>query len=812
MKGVGRKAIEMKEWRFGPYSGGILLALTVAFCSPLPAAGNPSGQGAPDTAKAVAAGQGLREKVGEADPYLRLGHARLKAGDLNAAEKAFKKALSAGDKKQVAEAYNGLGLVYAARPAQLQASIYYFQQALHFRPRYVEAQYNKAQTYFDHKWLPQAVQEVERAVRMDSTYVPARQLLERCRVRRAEEERRSQEAIGRALRSEPGDSSGWMAWGRDALAEKAYLPILRRLPSLVEAHPGWKGLLPILAQAYWRQGLIQQAWGAFEGYVEGLDGREREFYRDIRLICSRDMADSYNRASEEGRKVLARRFWTENDPDLTTPANERLLEHCRRVWYARTYFSKGKYPCDRRGEVYIRYGEPDYRSRSNGQTPPPTAAVNAVKEQFYNQIYSEMHAVLAMGGGSQIRTTTGPEEQGTIIGTQWFDAVTGALTGSIVGPVFPVRSYSPDAVGGVYVPIGSSDFSLVAWESWVYADIDGGIVIDFTDETNRGAFDYAPIPELDKTPGLRNQTLDGIKALATLARRSPKSVMERAVAVMPERYKVLPEEWPLGFHYDVATFRGKGDSTRVEVYYGVPMAKATYFPADARTGLRVACKVALAGKGAGAVYRSESDLIYVEEGDRTGRAGFIPHIAHLDIPPGEYRLDVRVEHRLNGEVGRYRKLLSVEPYPAGPLKLSDVQLAWKISEGGMGDKFFKQGLQVVPMPTRHYKKGQPVYIYYEIYNLKRDKSGRVNYTVEYTIRSGKPPGLVSQIARSFQGKQEGEGVSVSQERLGLRETEAQHLQLDLGQVAPGKVALTVTVKDLIGGQVASKEAAFVVEE
>ena len=206
-------------------------------------------------------------------------------------------------------------------------------------------------------------------------------------------------------------------------------------------------------------------------------------------------------------------------------------------------------------------------------------------------------------------------------------------------------------------------------------------------------------------------------------------------------------------------------------------------------------------------------MYYLEEGDRTSATGFIPHMASLEVTPGEYTLDVRMRNLLNGEVGAYRKHLTVSPYPPGFLKLSDIQLAWKVTESSDPGKFAKNGLKVVPMPTRLYRHGEPVYVYYEAYNLSRDAFGMTNYTVEYTVRSGKPPGSIQRILRAFRGGGVEEQVSVAaQEQLGVREAEPGYVELDLGMAKPGKIVLTVTVKDLVSGEEEAEEAEFELAE
>jgi GWxTD domain-containing protein len=58
-----------------------------------------------------------------------------------------------------------------------------------------------------------------------------------------------------------------------------------------------------------------------------------------------------------------RKFWVSHDPTPTTPQNEFRDEHERRVYHALYLFGgPGKSrPWDDRGEVYIRYGQPDER-------------------------------------------------------------------------------------------------------------------------------------------------------------------------------------------------------------------------------------------------------------------------------------------------------------------------------------------------------------------------------------------------------------------------------------------------------------------
>ena len=66
-------------------------------------------------------------------------------------------------------------------------------------------------------------------------------------------------------------------------------------------------------------------------------------------------------ASEEPAGPLLLAWWRRQDPLPASDANERLLEHLRRVAYAEEHYFCDVCPAgyDARGEVYVRYGAPE---------------------------------------------------------------------------------------------------------------------------------------------------------------------------------------------------------------------------------------------------------------------------------------------------------------------------------------------------------------------------------------------------------------------------------------------------------------------
>jgi GWxTD domain-containing protein len=105
------------------------------------------------------------------------------------------------------------------------------------------------------------------------------------------------------------------------------------------------------------------------------------YREDLRPIGSDSILGEFDAQKGAFRRQWLERFWTERDQlDLRRPG-ERLAEHYRRLFYARTHFAlvgrwtrvfdiaetyrSGSRDFDDRGIIYIRHGEPDGRAFYN---------------------------------------------------------------------------------------------------------------------------------------------------------------------------------------------------------------------------------------------------------------------------------------------------------------------------------------------------------------------------------------------------------------------------------------------------------------
>ena len=94
-------------------------------------------------------------------------------------------------------------------------------------------------------------------------------------------------------------------------------------------------------------------------------------YEEQKILLTKKEKDEFVNSPYSKKSSVFARFWKSRDPDPSTPANERLMEHFRRTRYARTHYHFTAPPYyDDRGQIYIKYGEPDARYNSTSGTVP----------------------------------------------------------------------------------------------------------------------------------------------------------------------------------------------------------------------------------------------------------------------------------------------------------------------------------------------------------------------------------------------------------------------------------------------------------
>ncbi len=710
----------------------------------------------------------------DGDAWVVLGNLYLNAGEIEKADNAFRKGIRyAGS----AEAYIGVGRVFMARgPTRARQGLPYFRMARAKDPKSIDAELYLARAKVMLRDLD-AEDAFRRVIEMAPDYAPVYLELADWYVNNNFEMYYGEIRLlyEKYLRLRPDDVDALYGLAVSYTEEQNYRSVVGIGEMALARNPGEARLLALLAQAYAGMGDPDRALALFSQYFDAIPAGERALYKDLQLVARPEELKVYESLSEDERAAFLTTFWRKRDLTLISGGLAREAEHYRRVWFARTHFAKAVQPWDRRGEVYIRYGEPDYRSRSHAPNALPSAEAEAVKERLalgfegYFIESGDMTAESFFGGVD--------DEDELTIGDYDF-----------IEPAYPVTFNERS----------------VPWESWIYTQVGGGVEFVFVDEFLNGKWQFPPLPDGTRMSGER---------LSALLRSHPGVVLNDVVASTPEYFDLPPGIEPLEFYYDVARFRGEEGKTGVEVYYGVPTLEVGI---ENENG-HVRRSVVISDDEGEEVFRTRDDLHFGGIDYRQLKKGtFVPDVAYLEVPPGTYRMAVHLADVNSGKWGVYVQDLEAPTF-SDSLAMSDLELAWAIGdEEDFHDKYRKGDVWVMPMPSRSFVNNRSVFVYYEVYNLQRDEFGQTRYKVSYTIqqdvRSGSSIfGLLSGGFKRLMARGRKPQVAVSYEHVGRDVWEPIHLELDSKKMILGLNQVEVEVMDLSSGQSVKREAIFRLE-
>jgi len=740
---------------------------------------------------------GLLAAAVDGPGWCAVGEAYLQRGLVKQAEAAFQKALAFPDGR--ARAHNGLGEIYVRLPETFSRAVDAFQKATQEAPGYLTPYANLARAYLGRD-ITTGVDYAKQAIAIDSTYsLPYRALGDWYEFN--EDDRNAVGYYERYLELEPEDVEVAARMGRALIRLQDYERVARVIAPILKAHPEATNLLPVVAFRAYRVGRFQEADRYYRRFLNQTDRGERINYEMLDPILPPRELATYGGLSDAGRQAYAQRFWLKQDPDLTTEVNERLLEHYGRVWVARRDYSDRAYPWDRRGDVYIRYGEPDYRARSGWIPRLMPQDVQQIKDRMYAALYREPTDEELVGPVFPIRSDRSialarlREEAPQPELSPLEEAEARALEVATQERPLSAQGYSGNQEA--YAPVTlQNDNSIVPWESWVYVNVGGGMVVDFTEEPGGSyGYDFAPLPPIAP---------ETMKSDVRMAEYAPAIAFDQSVSEEPDAY-VAPMRAPLpGFHYGLADFRADEEASRLDVAYSVPVTALGQRRLRGEPSVALQRAVALADSSYSRIYRQSKRVQFSAEALSDVR---VVDLLRSDIPPGLYHMTMTVSDAITGRGQTVQQDVPVEVYGSDRLQISDLMLAERVSDYRGAVRFRRGPLEVVPNPERAYASDRNLVFYYEIYNLKRDTFGQTKYRVVVSVQS---VGATPAVARPF-GRRKQPEVGLSFEQVGEQAWERTHLAVDLQKVKPGRNLLKVTVEDLNGGGEATKEAEFYYE-
>lgn len=242
---------------------------------------------------------------------------------------------------------------------------------------------------------------------------------------------------------------------------------------------------------------------------------------------------------------------------------------------------------------------------------------------------------------------------------------------------------------------------------------------------------------------------------------------------------------PLPIASTIATFRGEAGKTRVDVLYAFSMASLTQHLPSTTTAIDVDLGLVLqnAAWETASQQRDRKRIAITQNATDGILNGF-----RAQVPPDVYRVAFHIQPRRTDILGAITLPHIVPDYTLPQLLVSDLVLALQISETTDSTLFSHGDLRVVPNPSYRFRTTQPIYTYFEIYNLTVGAEDQTNYTIAYTIAPQKERrGLLRRRSRP--------SLSLKTNYSGSDTKAPTYNEIDVSTVDPGTYTFIVTITD-----------------
>lgn len=707
--------------------------------------------------------------------------------------------------RQIDEGYRQLSLVTDSTDDEhLEAAKEAFQKALDLNPSAVEA------------WNGKGIYELKKDEQWLVLLESLKKLFNRDHISMA------QKAFQKTLEIDPDFAPGRFNLAlahRQARGKENYEHAIQDLEPLVRSHPEFPDAALLLAMTYrdandlegmkkaieslpessfppaTRQLLLAYALintgqtdAGTTAYWKGLDAisTEREadlYWHDVRPIVSPETDDEYAATPVAEKPAYIRRWWKRiSDQEFVTP-DERLAEHYRRLDYVyrnyriplperRHYSAADAYTppwqtgFDDRGVIYLRHGPPDDTASFSGPGV----------EQNVSWKYDRS------GGDPLVFHFMSDEDVDDYKLVRRLQDVIIQTNAKMTGQTR--LNENCKLTGGT---CDRYDARILATEAGEMRDL----------YSSRGDLD----PVYDRAA----------TALDPLILQDEEARLAQDIAIGTHTQSYVPENAgaPLVYPVYPAAFKDPDGGTSVYFYYALP-ANQVEVQRTSAGGASVDYRYQIeVSDTTGDEVANQEDNVRIASSRPIpqDRGTMLPGVRAVPVGPGSYEYGMKITDLNSGRYGIDQGSVSVADFSASGLSMSTVVLAAAVQPASGSSPFVRWGkLKVLPLPSRVFRRSQPVFVYYEVYGLDAGADGGARYRTTYTLESGH--GDRNVVARFFSavgellgGGEKRGAVTYEFERTDPTAADPlqEYVSLDVSDSPAGDYRLTVRVQDEVGG-------------
>ncbi|MBN1350081.1 GWxTD domain-containing protein [candidate division KSB1 bacterium] len=366
-------------------------------------------------------------------------------------------------------------------------------------------------------------------------------------------------------------------------------------------------------------------------------------------------------------------------------------------------------------------------------------------------------------------------------------------------------------------------------ESWSYVKINDKLVFDFV--ADGGVFRLVQDLRQAALPGMgyngeiylaqqlysERAHVNNVYAILSTSLDEAKlnSFQMNQIEVMgkipPEVYQYDYKAKPLPIVYNSAQFKGQNDSTEIDFYFSLPASLLSYSEKKNEiTASYLEYTFFINDSLYNDILTQKQAVNLVKAPLPEGENGNFILEQNFVLYEGDYHLSLQLESHESNRMGLFRIDLPVRRFDNDRLAVSDLKLADNISPGTTNSgRNWRQSLKMTPHPFKSVLRDKPIYLYYEVYNLKLDANGQTTYRIEYRAKTLKETtsffGKTFQSFASLFGSKQTKELTSIYERTSNERNINEYLAFDFSNLPLGETRIEVVITDLQSNETASAE-------
>ncbi|MFZ5515976.1 MAG: GWxTD domain-containing protein [Candidatus Zhuqueibacterota bacterium] len=288
-------------------------------------------------------------------------------------------------------------------------------------------------------------------------------------------------------------------------------------------------------------------------------------------------------------------------------------------------------------------------------------------------------------------------------------------------------------------------------------------------------------------------------------------------SIPPVRYDFDYGKKQLDARIASCIFRGENGRSRMELYYSLPLNQLGFEPGGQMPfETLVEKRVTFMDANFDVVAGHQETLKLAARSQQEIDKRIYINQHNENLLPGTYNFALQLDNETGGRLAILTAQVNVRDFSGDSLRMSDIQLAARISEGSSQPRNLKpNNILVVPHLGHIVNKSIPMNIYFEVYNLTLDDSGQARFSVAYEVNSvivdkNSWASLV-QFFSHLVGGDKKETIGSSFETAGMGEFQQIYLTIDFSKFPLGPSQLVVKVTDVQNGKTAVGEKRFILK-